>query len=226
MTKAPENPTAVCGVRGRVWRVLPAVLLPFFLGACATTFTAVINTPVEPISAQQGLLPLRAAILVSPQDQGYVCRAPIPLGAWLYPFGQNLEQVSLETFRQVFQSVATVQEPGDFTGYDVLIEPHFNQEQTSVQISMTRIVAEVSLDFSVLDRSGVVWRKNFVGRVTTGDSDSDMSRGGQALSEAVRDAASAMYQDFGKPGFLGKVTGQSAPSDAKPSGGAAPWWQQ
>ena len=200
----------------RAWRVAPALLLPFFLGACAATFTATINTPAETVVAQQGLLPLRAAILVSPQDQAYVCRAPIPLGAWLYPFGQNLEQVSLETFRQVFQSVTAVQNQGDFTGYDLLIEPHFNQEQTSVQISMSRIVTEVSLDFEVLDRSGVVWSNNFTGSVTTGGSNSDMPRAGEALSEAVKNAASAMAQDFSAP----------VNSNPKPSGGAAPWWQQ
>ncbi len=210
----------------RAWRVAPALLLPFFLGACATTFTATINTPAETVVAQQGLLPLRAAILVSPQDQAYVCRAPIPLGAWLYPFGQNLEQVSLDTFRQVFQSVTTVQAPGDFAGYDVLIEPHFNQQQTSVDISISRIVTEVSLDFEVLDRSGVVWSKNFTGSVTTGGSNSDMPRAGEALSEAVKNAASAMSRDFSVPEFLAKVKGQGSPASPQPSGGKTPWWQQ
>ncbi|MDE2314242.1 MAG: hypothetical protein KGL04_08715, partial [Elusimicrobia bacterium] len=88
------------------------------------------------------------------------------------------------------------------------------------------IVTAVSLNFDVLDRSGVVWSKSFTGSVTTGGSDFDMPRSGQALSEAVKNAASAMSRDFGAPEFLAKVRGQSAPSESRPSGGAAPWWQQ
>ena len=198
-------------------RILAAAVLlaaGFALTGCATAFNAPIHSTAEAIPAGDRL-PLRVGVLISEPTLGYQCRAHIPLGEWVYPFGRDLPNVAVQTFSQVFENVALVQSP-DYQNYDLIVVPTFDEQATHVDISMSSILVHVAMSFAASDAKGVKWRKDFAGDLTTPGNNDAFAVHGQAVSKAVAAAAMAMRADFASARPRGE------PAEAAPA--AAAWW--
>jgi hypothetical protein len=197
-------------------RLLAAVLLAgsFALTGCATAFNAPIHSTPE-VLAPGERLPLRVGVLLSQPTLGYQCHAHIPLGEWVYPFGKDLPSVVLQTFSQVFENVALVQAP-DYSAYDLIVAPTFDEQATHVDISISTIRVSVAMNFAVSDARGVKWQKGFTGELTTPGNTESFNAHGQAVSKAVAAAAVAMRSELAALRPRAEAAG-TAPAEAA-------WW--
>lgn len=185
------------------------------LTGCAMGFNAPIHSSPETIAAGDRL-PLRVGLLISDQTLAYQNHAHIPMGEWIYPFGKDLPEVARQTFLQAFDNVTLIQSR-DFQGYDLIVEPTFDEAATHVDISMSTIHVVVAMNFSASDASGVKWHKSVVGEVTTPGDNQSFQMHGQAVSKAVAAAAVAMRADL--------ASAKPRAADSSPSGATpAAWW--
>lgn len=208
---------------------LPVLLVAvgaFALSACAgIASTTAISANPETIP-DGPRVPLRVGVLVSPEQRAFVAHGKIPLGEWLYPYGQHLEGLCAQTFAQVFDSAVPVASR-DFAAVDLIVEPTFDQAASQVVMTMSTISSTITVGFSASTATGPVWNKSFYGTTNTADDYNGMPQHGRSLSIAIAGAAKQMREDFSTPAFLSKFGRSAAPGPNAPaqSGGKA-WWQR
>ncbi|MDD5711450.1 MAG: caspase family protein [Smithellaceae bacterium] len=118
-----------------------------------------------PIFSQVGVipdvtnkLPLEAALYISDATRGFSRTAQTQLFIHKFLLGEKLDDVTYRVFSQVFDKVTVISEKRDLGRFDILIEPTFLEDKTTVAATGGTLAA-VALNFHIQDRSGIISRE-------------------------------------------------------------------
>jgi hypothetical protein len=191
-------------------------MLCFFvlmLSDCAPHY---LNANFDPPSVQRihGIgkpIPLKVGIYVSPESKQYKARALIPFGGWNYNFGDHLENVIFKSMLQVFDVVRIAHSPNARSGdFDLVIEPKFDNAQTKIIMTITKVDVAAAVTYNISDRDGVFWRETFKGKIQTGGHIKSMKKQGQPLAMQAEQAAQRIWADFSNPERINSLLAKRA----------------